>query len=251
MYLKELNSHPRDLNISFEEEPHIYYVNEEIYETSVTSFIHQFFEKFNAEEIIKKYYDIWQSNETSKYFGMTPEEIIQEWEDNRNLQAEKGTKLHESIEHFYNKIENNNEEKEFKHFLEFYKDHKHLKAFRTEWNIYDEELKLAGSIDMVFQEGENLHIYDWKRSKEIKENNPYREGKFPLRHLPDSNFWHYALQLNCYKAILEKYYDKNINELYLIILHPNNESYIKLKVPNLQKEINELFEIRKEELKNK
>ena len=26
----------------------------------------------------------------------------------------------------------------------------HLKPYRTEWMIYDKELKLAGSIDMIF-----------------------------------------------------------------------------------------------------
>jgi hypothetical protein len=31
------------------------------------------------------------------------------------------------------------------------KDTSHLKPYRTEWTIYDEELKIAGSIDMVYE----------------------------------------------------------------------------------------------------
>ena len=41
------------------------------------------------------------------------------------------------------------------------------------------------------------------------------------------NYGHYALQLNTYKYILEKRYNKVVKELYLLCLHPNNPTYIK------------------------
>ena len=39
----------------------------------------------------------------------------------------------------------------------------------------DEEMKIAGSIDMVYKCGKTgkLHIYDWKRCKEISYDNNY------------------------------------------------------------------------------
>ena len=55
-------------------------------------------------------------------------------------------------------------------------------------------------------EADNFYLFDWKRSKQIKKENRYRKGKHPLNHLDDANYWHYALQLNIYKYILEKNY---------------------------------------------
>ena len=68
--------------------------------------------------------------------------------------------------------------------------------------------------------------------------------------MPDSNFWHYALQLNTYKAILERKYDKRVTDLYLVRLHPDAEekTYELIKLPDLSKEISELFEERKKEV---
>ena len=59
---------------------------------------------------------------------------------------------------------------EFDYFMNFEADHENkLIPYRTEWMVFHEELKLSGSIDMVFQnkKGE-LEIYDWKRSKAIE-----------------------------------------------------------------------------------
>mgnify|MGYP007045556678 FL=1 len=71
-----------------------------------------------------------------------------------------------------------------------------------------------------------------------------------IEHLPDTNYWHYCLQLNTYKAILEEKYGKKIRELHLVCLHPDNKnnSFQRIKVVDLQQEVKELFELRKKEL---
>ena len=68
---------------------------------------------------------------------------------------------------------------------------------------------------------------------------------------PDTNYWHYSLQLNTYKAILEKNYGKKVTDLYLVCLHPNNnnKSYQRIKVADLQDDVKSLFEMRKTYLK--
>ena len=139
---------------------------------------------------------------------------------------------------------------EWQYFINFVKDYPHLKPYRTEWTIYDEELKLAGSIDMIYENSDGtLSIYDWKRAKDITRINKF--NKFALSqavcHFPDSNFWHYALQLNTYKAIIEKNYNKKVTDLYLVRLHPDAEekNYELIKLPDLSVEIAELFEERR------
>ena len=142
---------------------------------------------------------------------------------------------------------------EYDYFLRFHKQHINLEPYRTEWMIYNKELKLAGSIDMIFKnEDGSLSIYDWKRCKNIKKDNPWQSAKTEcIEHLPDTNFWHYSLQLNTYKAMLESKYDVKVKDLYLVCLHPENKSntYEKIKVPVLKKEIKSLFDLRKSQMK--
>ena len=109
---------------------------------------------------------------------------------------------------------------------------------------------------MVFEKTDgHLLIYDWKRCKEITKTNGFNKwgNKECIEHLPDTNFWHYSLQLNTYKTILEEKYDKIVDELYLVCLHPENKNkdYQMIKVANLQEEVQDLFKIRKQEIENK
>lgn len=248
MKLEEKNKHPRDEKVTFEEETHTYFVDETPLELSVTSFVKKFFSEFDPNSIIKKYYDFWQTNENSKYFGMTPEEIKEEWKLNGEKASKLGTKLHQDIERFYNEGEIVNDSTEFKYFKEFYQEFKYLTPYRTEWIIYEKDLGIGGSVDICFEHNGKFILMDWKRSKEIKEQAP-DEGKYPLSHLPNANYWHYSLQLNVYKAILQKHYEIKIDEMKLVVFHPNNKTYQLIKVQDLQKEVEMMFEERARELK--
>jgi ATP-dependent exoDNAse (exonuclease V) beta subunit len=138
---------------------------------------------------------------------------------------------------------------EWQYFINFINDHKHLKPYRTEWTVYDEDAKIAGSIDMVYENPDGtLSIYDWKRAKIITRINNFNRFAIPpvICHLPDSNFWHYALQLNTYKHILETKYNKTIKDLFLVRLHPDAEekNYELIELPDLSVEVSDLFQER-------
>jgi ATP-dependent exoDNAse (exonuclease V) beta subunit len=121
--------------------------------------------------------------------------------------------------------------------------------------VFHEELKLAGSIDMVFENDDGeLFIYDWKRSREIVKTSNWNKcsNVENISHIPDTNYWHYCLQLNTYKAILEAKYDKKVVGLYLVCLHPENKNnnFQRIKVVNLQEEVKDLFNYRLKKLNN-
>jgi len=253
-YLSKKNFHERDNSISFDEGPHIYTINGDSQYTSVTTWNHTHFEEFNADKIIN---NMMRSKNwpNSEYYGMTKEEIKIQWDKNRDEAASAGTKLHYDIECFYNNNIVNNESTEYKYFKEFYNDFKHLKPYRTEWMIWDNILRLAGSIDMVFEnEDGEWEIYDWKRCKEIKTMASYgKKAKTKcISHIYDCNFFHYSLQLNTYKAILEKNYNIKIAKMCLVCLHPNNKnnSYLRYEVPDLSEEIKLLFDYRLQQITN-
>ena len=139
---------------------------------------------------------------------------------------------------------------EWQYFLNFAANHRDLIPYRTEWTVFDEDLKLSGSIDMLFCDTDgNFHIYDWKRSRDIVKTNGWNKYSHIecIDHLPDTNYWHYCLQLNTYKEILQRKYNIKINDLYLVCLHPENKNnnYLKIKVVDLSNEMQDLFEVRK------
>lgn len=246
-YLKHKNSHERDAHLQFFEDTHTYLLNGKKVTTSVTTFVKKSFNEFDADLVIKKMMSgrNWTS---SKYYGKNEDEIKQIWETNRIQASTLGTKLHKSIELFYNQetiTDIQGIEKEFNMFKQFYNDHKHLIPYRTEWEVYDEHIDIAGSIDMVYKNKDGtIDIFDWKRSKEITKENRWDTGKFPVHHLPDSNFWHYSLQLNMYKYILENNYGKTVNKMCLVCLHPSFDTYNLYEVDNMQEEIIDLLEFR-------
>ena len=255
-YLYWKNLHERDPCVSFEEGPHIYTINGKRGEsTSVTTWVHSHFPEFDKEKIVNNILtkDRWATDPTYKYYKMSKEEIIKMWDDKTQNACMHGTNLHNNIEKFYNGMDVKDDTVEFKYFMMFKKDFPNLKPYRTEWMVFHEELKLVGSIDMVFEnEHGDLEIYDWKRCEDFQYDNLYNKysTRSCLSHIPDTNYWHYSIQLNTYRQILQLKYGKKVTALYLVRFHPNNpyKTYDRTKVDLLDNEMNQLFEERKKEI---
>lgn len=249
--LAEHNGHERDGNIRLDEPTHVYHiaVGERVVTsfTSVTKFVKGFFAPFDRVSALRAA----RRSKRMKYAGKSDQAIFREWSEAGKEAAEKGTALHEKIENFFNgegfEVEDDCVEDE--QFMSFWRDHKDsLEPYRTEWAVYDEGAQLAGSIDMVFRDKSGkLHIYDWKRTKKIDPNGNYgRFGKGMGCDVPDCSFWHYALQLNTYKFVLEARYGVHIHDLYLVRLHPTAADYEKIKLPDLQDLVSAMVGCRQE-----
>lgn len=246
--LASKNAHPRDSLIQFFEADHKYEINGDPDFTSCTTFINQFFIPFDADRIIQKLL-----NKPNKYHGMTAKEIQDSWAEKGKLARDQGTLLHNFIEYYFNNLEATlsisqppEYQTQFKAFLQEIVLPQKLIPYRTEWCVFHEEYKLAGSIDMIFQldpeDDTNLVIYDWKRSPKLSiRDNKYQNMLPPLQHLPDTSYWHYCLQLNIYRHILETKYGKNIVRMCLLALHPDLENYQLEEVPFLREEIKSIF----------
>jgi hypothetical protein len=248
--LAVVNAHPRDARIQFEEESHTYTIDgTRAGWTSCTGFLHAFFSHFDADAVIDKMMSSPKWSQ-SKYYGMTAEEIKAQWAAKGKASSEAGTRMHLDIEHFYNAMPTGGaddtkwtmahgfagmladgwspaEGSEWSYFLDYQRTYAHrFIPFRTEWLVFDEEHKVAGSIDMVYKKPDGtLAIYDWKRIEELKSDNRFQSGLGPVAHLPDTNYWHYSLQLNVYRYILQKHYGYTVSELALVVLHPKNKTW--------------------------
>lgn len=264
--LHEINSHERDKDIVFEPITHKYVINGSNDYTSATTWVHSNFEPFDNDSVIDKMMNGsgWIK---SPYFGMSKDDIKQKWAENGKESSGLGTDLHLHIEKFMNlptgktrpthkdlleayekqpftEFEQN-QAVEWGYFIDFVKKYPDFLPYRSEWMVYQEDIKICGTIDMVYENPDgSLNIFDWKRCKTIQK---YSYGKMALHpkmsKIPDSNYYHYLLQLSVYKYILETKYNKKVNTCALVKLHPNNKTktFEFHYLPNLGLNINELF----------
>lgn len=235
-----------DNRLRFEPKEHIYVLDGILQLKAVSDVIAHFFRPFNILE---------QSERYAYKNGMSQTEVIEMWDAKGVESRDVGTFLHEQIENYLKgkralsdySFEYNGEivnykktisiEKEFSYFLDFMRDSA-IKPFRSEWRIFDEKNKIAGTIDLICRNGYLFDIYDWKRSTKASPNEAvWQHGINGLEHVPDISFYKYALQQNLYKYILENNYGIKINKMYLIVLHPEYGRYVKHEVPRMDKEI--------------
>jgi len=231
-HYNEINAHQRDKEIHFESSTHTYTHNQVVFK-SVTTVVEEFFEPFDK--------DYWAAKK-APLLGKTPEELKMEWEKKGEIARTLGTQMHEKIERHYLGLQNEDDETYalFKWFTQYY----HLEPYRTEWAIYDEESRVAGTLDFLQYKDGVFTIYDWKRSNKIVVNGKVCDkshfGKFalkPISHLPDTTYWHYALQVSIYRYILEKNYGIQTQKGSLAIFHPENKRPWVVEVPYLRQEV--------------
>jgi ATP-dependent DNA helicase PIF1 len=237
--LARLNPHAFDRRIKMKSDEHIYLLDSTKSLVSCTTFLSSFHKKFNADEVISKILtsDKYTSDPDYKYYNKTSVDIKKEWSQSAVL----GTKLHNDIEKYLNHEVQSNESKEFTFFKKFLSDNTNLTPYRTEWMIFSEVLQIGGAIDAVFVDKNDgsYTIFDWKRSPVSYVT--FENYLSPLEHLKDNTFTKYSLQLNLYKGILEAWYNIKIKDMYIIELHPDNESYKKIEAANYEAEIKHLF----------
>ena len=183
--------------------------------------------KFN-KEILNTY------NISELEFNKTQQDILDEWDKKNKESCERGTKIHSELENSFYKNGKNISLQKFGigGKFECKKDYSELDleyGVYPEYLIYRESddgiLRLAGQIDLIVKQGNEITICDWKTNQEIKQKAGFNtqtkstaKMKYPLNNLDDSNFWHYSLQLSTYAWMLQKLNPKFIIK-DLIICH--------------------------------
>lgn len=232
------NNHPRDSRIKFYPEKHIYIVDGAPAD-SVSTVIERRFPTFDT-----KY---WARIKASHY-GMSADALEEQWRMNGEKALRAGTLIHQKIESFFLRKEFD-EIEEMNLFHQFIHDHPHLEPNRTEWRIFDERYRIAGTIDLLAKNGENLEIYDWKRSKKVVDPsteepitlNNYQSGFGGLSDIPDTSFNRYCLQQGLYRHILESRYDIKISQMFIVVLYPDYDRYYQIEVPYWKNKIEYLL----------
>ena len=234
-------------NVAFENESHTYYnVNDNRRYISVTTLIHRYVQEFdkefwsaykaleklipkeswalekksllNTKKFNKEILEIYNISESK--FNKIQQDILDAWDEENRKSCERGTKMHEEIEHsFYNHPKDISLQKfGLGGKFECKKDYTELdldNGVYPEYLIYRESddgiLRIAGQIDLIIKQGNNIWIVDHKSSRKIEQTSGYDSKikshvkmKYPLNNLLDCNYYHYALQLSTYAWMLQK-----------------------------------------------
>lgn len=241
MNFNDAHSHARDGLISFDPSRHIYTFGDEVFE-SVTTVVENCFEKFDAAAWAKK------------KRPHDPESLMAEWEAKGKEARDLGTLMHDRIERHYlgeKPDEAALADPTFARFLGFAKEYP-LTPYRTEWRIFSERYKIAGTLDFLAVDSKGrFNIFDWKRSTKVVDwqgkvvdNSFRRTGKVPLQFIADTTFNHYALQVSIYRFILAEHYGIEVNGAFLGVFHPEMPHHYCVALPYLHREVATLLNYR-------
>ena len=121
---------------------------------------------------------------------------------------------------------------EFSKFRTWLSTKLHWSPYRVEWSIYNEDFKVAGQIDSLWVDLDNLNILvmvDWKRARELLTNdeNELKRQSFGkmgcsyCSHLYDTAWSHYFVQQTLYSYLLATKYRLIVKDLRLVQCHPH------------------------------
>lgn len=184
---------------------------------SVTTWIKQFFNEFDEKKVAKNLKYIYKSKGIKK--GVR--EILNEWK----VKRQDGSFIHSEIDRIIKSKDFVVLDKDLNPYvvgaLMFLQEFTTDKTLMSEFILHDEDLGLAGTIDLIIFDDNTFSLIDWKTSNSIKFKG-YKKSNHPImKDEEDCNFTHYTLQLSTYAYLLESLGFK-CSSLRLVQLEPNN-----------------------------
>ena len=221
---------------------------------SVTTFIHEYCNEFDAEGMAEK---------VANRDGKTVKQVLDEWAYKRDFSCEKGTTCHEWSQSLWSGAEYKpllfDESKEYMSALDkirnqavnFKNDYQeHLEHLIDELPIGSEEFNIASCVDHLFYNkltgGLVLVDYNTNSLMEGYNKKAYKKAmKVPLSHINDDALHHYHIQLSIYKFLIEKYTGLKVDEMFIVYMSENIENYEIIPIPYLYEEVRKILELRR------
>ena len=237
---------PREDRISFDEEKHEYTIDGKKAPRSVTGLLHEYAQEFDATRalVAMKNGREWDAKKAAmEEDGLATDDasILCRWQRNGEVARARGHLLHYQAEMLANgRIIELPHSPELQQAIAIYERllGEGLQPFRAEVNLFHCGLRVAGQPDLLMRDPDNnVVIVDWKRAKSIKTENDRCHLKYPLGHLPDTNYWHYSLQVNVYGYILESEYGMKVAGYKLAVVHPDASRPKLINCPRMDAEM--------------
>jgi len=234
MHIKETTH--KNSAIIFTDSPHAYTlrVTGELL-TSATTFIDQFFPKFQSQKNAEAY---------ARKNGLTVEYVLNVWKTKGKIAGDFGTHIHNFAEHRISEagapaedfpLKFCGKERAYRVAVEKAIEQMRTKFLflATEKIVFDPVIGLAGMIDVVTEDRDNgdIVLFDWKTNESIDRDNVWQNAHEPISHLESCNWNKYQLQLNLYKCICKwnDYFPGRNIRVGLVHLQPHKAVFLKVR----------------------
>ena len=225
-------------DIEFFEEEHKYKFKSrpDLTPTSVTAVLGRYEKPFD------NFY--WATREADGR-GVDPQQVLDEWEYNKNYACDNGT-----ICHWYMECALSNNEFTYDNKYEYVREgfdihkpqmdqylkdsSKKLIPVKSELIVGDTEYNITGMIDQLYKDHDGkYYLFDWKTNKKFDKESRYKLQGI-LSELDSSKWTTYSLQLLLYKHIIEKNTDIKIEDCFIVWFGLKEKSYNIYKVRDLE-----------------
>lgn len=232
--------------------------------SKIVEVLHKPFEKEKkAHEMVEKYFDV----PGHKYYHMSYEEILNQWEEKGRFGRENGKLLDKFIGMVLEKKEEQTNLDKFtssinevagnkcKSWHNFYNSNikDKIEFICREMMLYDEDLQINGRLDALFLKGDTLLLIDWKNNDTITTQNPYEKCKGPLFEYDASDLNLYTVQVYIYTYILRNKYKLDTTKIVPLIVRvgENDFGIYSPIIPYSDKLVSDIISYAKEEINKK
>lgn len=201
----------------FNKEKHAYVDPQDNFKyQSVTQWVNQYKKPFAKQQMAQR---------TATKRGITVEQVLQEWDKQRNDSTEFGTKVHKILETFF---VTGNISTDGQHLVESFNMlnlNIETKFSHFEKIVYSKDYGIAGTADIIEDiNSEIFNVYDFKTNKAFNITSKYNDFLLPpFQNFPNTEYFVYALQLSLYAYLYEIMSQKFCNRLTVIWLNRDNK----------------------------
>lgn len=197
-------------------------------------------------------------------FNEAQQEILDTWDEKNRQACERGTRIHAELENSYYKNPSNISLKRYgiggkfeckKGRTELDLEYGVYPEYLVYWNTSDKVLRLAGQIDLLIKNGNEITIVDYKTNEKIDQKSFFNtktkssvKMKYPLNNLDDANFYHYTLQLSTYAWMLQKINPEFIIKDLIIVHFDHSGNEVTYHCDYLKKEVERMLAYHKKQI---
>lgn len=219
--------------IVFNEEKHTYTnSNTEEQYISVTTLLGKYKTPFDKDK---------HSLRVAEREGVTQEMVLEMWQKENKKATDRGTKIHKLMENYVSFGEKTEDYdwlyKSYDKVASYSVDK--FKKIYSENLLHNDEFKIAGTADLIYDHGDYFTIGDFKTNKKFNYSSDFNEHfKDPVSHLQYCEHNNYALQMSMYAYMYEQTSGKKCKKIVVLYLKedkwlPIHCNYLKSDIKNI------------------
>jgi ATP-dependent exoDNAse (exonuclease V) beta subunit len=223
------------MHIKFDEKTHRYCNNNtgEQY-ISATQLLSQFKKPFDKD---------FYATRVAKREGISKELVLEMWEHEKEKSCIKGKTFHSFLENY---VKFGETVEGYNWLYKTFETQREIlvgscNKIYTEKLLWNDEYKLAGTCDLLYEHKDSFTIIDYKTNKHFSSFSKYGEYLLsPIDFLTNCEYNVYALQLSLYAYMFELMSNKKVRNLHILYLQedrftPYTVPYMKMEIDLLLK----------------